>query len=1520
MREITLGDLASAAAKVQRAIDRLQHVVKEHINEKQVTTRQLRAASKEISLVRFVFDFRAFEVPGEEEEDRIKLGAGGYETTLDFDAGSMGYIGAKGIGKQSEGKTKEEKSNIASMSSHSLKSTGASESTKMNMLPETKKHGHKVQTSDALLSEETKPTGQVRQEIGPNVDEIKNKVLINKAEKKEPVLLSHSLPLPLLLLDRPSSTNFLSKDANVSTTNGSEGKNQNESPIDTATDKSDIKTNTELIGDSSAAKLISKRDTDAVQQSSERNGSSENDRSNLVETPEINKVSAEVPAPIVLKETANKSNASNPADSSVTTLEEKLISEASSSNLSTETHTDAYHENQLSPNAQEAQETITVGVTSLSLPDVPVNSMAKEAQKERSGVSTSTETNKYASHEVPVSSDAQEGLGMVTVEVTSPSLPDVPVNAMAQETQEENHNASTSTETNIDVSHEVPVSSDAQEGLEMVTVEATSPSVPDIPVNPMAQETQEKSNDASTSTESNTDVSHEVPVSSDAQEGLEMVTVEATSPSLPDVPVNPMAQETQEESNDASTSTESNTDVSHEVPVSSDAQEGLEMVTVEVTSPSLPDVPVNPMAQETQEESNDASTSTESNTDVSHEVPVSSDAQEGLEMVTVEATSPSLPDVPVNPMAQETQEESNDASTSTESNTDVSHEVPVSSDAQEGLEMVTVEATSPSVPDIPVNPMAQETQEKSNDASTSTESNTDVSHEVPVSSDAQEGLEMVTVEATSPSLPDVPVNAMAQETQEESNDASTSTESNTDVSHEVPVSSDAQEGLEMVTVEVTSPSLPDVPVNPMAQETQEKSNDASTSTESNTDVSHEVPVSSDAQEGLEMVTVEATSPSLPDVPVNAMAQETQEESNDASTSTESNTDVSHEVPVSSDAQEGLEMVTVEVTSPSLPDVPVNPMAQETQEENHDASTSTKTNTDASHEVPVSSDAQEGLEMVTVEVRSLSLPDVPANPMAQETPEENHDASTSTKTNTDASHEVPVSSDAQEGLEMVTVEVRSPSLPDVPVNPMAQETQEKSNDASTSTESNTDVSHEVPVSSDAQEGLEMVTVEATSPSLPDVPVNAMAQETQEESNDASTSTESNTDVSHEVPVSSDAQEGLEMVTVEVTSPSLPDVPVNPMAQETQEENHDASTSTKTNTDASHEVPVSSDAQEGLEMVTVEVRSLSLPDVPANPMAQETPEENHDASTSTKTNTDASHEVPVSSDAQEGLEMVTVEVRSPSLPDVPVNTMAQETQEENHDASTSTETNTDASHEVPVSSDAQEGLKIVTVEVTSPSLPDVPVNPMAQETQEENHDASISTETNADVSHEISSSALAQEATIRVQNSLPSLSKDSHGAFFIEAETDAAHEVPFNPNAQESKATTTGKFASSSLLDTSFNQMTREVHEEENGASLPMKTDTDASFEVLANQSVQLALEKVASEVSLSSLLDASANPMAQKTEEKVDGAFLSLETDPGATDKVPSAKNKRESQEVVEKEITPFSLPDVAQEIKTYRNH
>ena len=142
MREKTLADLASAAAKVQRAIDRLQHVVKEHINEKQVTTRQLRDASKEISLVRFVFDFRAFEVPGEEEEDRIKLTAGGYETTLDFDAGSMGYIGAKGIGKQSKEKTKEEKSNVVSM-----KSSGASESMKMNMLLENKKAGHKMQTS-----------------------------------------------------------------------------------------------------------------------------------------------------------------------------------------------------------------------------------------------------------------------------------------------------------------------------------------------------------------------------------------------------------------------------------------------------------------------------------------------------------------------------------------------------------------------------------------------------------------------------------------------------------------------------------------------------------------------------------------------------------------------------------------------------------------------------------------------------------------------------------------------------------------------------------------------------------------------------------------------------------------------------------------------------------------------------------------------------------------------------------------------------------------------------------------------------------------------------------------------------------------------------------------------------------------------------------------------------------------------------------------------------------------------------
>ena len=69
MKKSTLSKLGRAAAKVQKAIEGLKHVVREHIDAKQVTTRQLREASKEINLLRFVFDFRAFEVPGEHEEE-----------------------------------------------------------------------------------------------------------------------------------------------------------------------------------------------------------------------------------------------------------------------------------------------------------------------------------------------------------------------------------------------------------------------------------------------------------------------------------------------------------------------------------------------------------------------------------------------------------------------------------------------------------------------------------------------------------------------------------------------------------------------------------------------------------------------------------------------------------------------------------------------------------------------------------------------------------------------------------------------------------------------------------------------------------------------------------------------------------------------------------------------------------------------------------------------------------------------------------------------------------------------------------------------------------------------------------------------------------------------------------------------------------------------------------------------------------------------------------------------------------
>ena len=69
MKKSALSKLGRASAKVQKAIEGLKHVVREYINAKQVTTGQLRKASKEINLVRFVFDFRAFEAPGEHEEE-----------------------------------------------------------------------------------------------------------------------------------------------------------------------------------------------------------------------------------------------------------------------------------------------------------------------------------------------------------------------------------------------------------------------------------------------------------------------------------------------------------------------------------------------------------------------------------------------------------------------------------------------------------------------------------------------------------------------------------------------------------------------------------------------------------------------------------------------------------------------------------------------------------------------------------------------------------------------------------------------------------------------------------------------------------------------------------------------------------------------------------------------------------------------------------------------------------------------------------------------------------------------------------------------------------------------------------------------------------------------------------------------------------------------------------------------------------------------------------------------------------
>ena len=876
-----------------------------------------------------------------------------------------------------------------------------------------------------MLSEKNKPTGQIRQENGPDGDEIKQ-VLINKAEKKKPVLLSHSLPLPLLLLNRPSSTNFLSEDANVSTANGSEGQNQNASPIDTTTDKSDRKTKTELLGDSSATKAVSKRNIDAVQHSSERNGSSDNVPSHLNVTPEINKVSAEVPAPNVLKETANKLTARNPADSSVPTIEEKLINETSSFNLFMETHNDASHEVQFSPKTQEEQETITVEAISPSLPDVPVITMAQETQEEKNNAFSSTETYTDASHEVPGSSNAQEGLEMVTVEVISPSLPDVPVNPMAKETQATNNGASSFTETNTDASHEVPASSDAQEGPEMVNVEVISHSLPDVPVNPMAQETQEEKNNAFSSTETYTDASHEVPGSSNAQGGLEMVTVEVISPSLPDVPVNPMAQETQEEKNNAFSSTETNTDASHEVPGSSNAQEGLEMVTVEAISPSLPDVPVNLMEQETLEANNGASSFTETKTDASHEVPASSDAQEGPEMVTVEVTLPSLPDVPVNLMAQETQETNKGASSFTETNTDASREISSSANAQEAT--VTVQNSLPSL---------------SNDAHGASfiEAETDASYEVPINSNAQESKATTTGKFASSSLPGTLVNQMTQKVHEEENGAFLPMETDTGASFEIPINQSVQQALDKVASEVSLSSLSDVSANLIAQETQEKVNAAFLPVETDSDATHKVPLSKNEGESQEVVEKEISPSSPPDVSGNQIAQEAGEEGNDTSFSLETVRDESSEVPINESMKEALEMKAKEATASSLLDVPIGQMVQMGVAEPNDGSSYIEPMADSPSKYQENQTVQEPLVKVGKDSSSSSLANVP---MAHHPQEEENGSSLSTKTitETDAegSFQAPENLIVQESQQNFAKVLTPSSFLDDQVSPVAQEAQ------------------------------------------------------------------------------------------------------------------------------------------------------------------------------------------------------------------------------------------------------------------------------------------------------------------------------------------------------------------------------------------------------------------------------------------------------------------------------------------------
>eukprot|EP00795_Rhopilema_esculentum_P016805 gene16805-8268_t len=207
MKERTLSKLGRVAAKAQKAIEGLKHVVREHINAKQVSTRQLRSASNEINLVRFVFDFRAFEVPGEHEEDKNngepKNDKKQEENSLSIPPFSITHVPiialGKGQGDHSKLKAENDRTKVKARVPELLDFSDSGEGTKKDPFIQNTNAVKEVQKHRSPYSNDTKPVNEM---VSENRKVQNKRFSLGKAkERVTSVPAYRPMPLPLLVLE-----------------------------------------------------------------------------------------------------------------------------------------------------------------------------------------------------------------------------------------------------------------------------------------------------------------------------------------------------------------------------------------------------------------------------------------------------------------------------------------------------------------------------------------------------------------------------------------------------------------------------------------------------------------------------------------------------------------------------------------------------------------------------------------------------------------------------------------------------------------------------------------------------------------------------------------------------------------------------------------------------------------------------------------------------------------------------------------------------------------------------------------------------------------------------------------------------------------------------------------------------------------------------------------------------------------------------------------------------------------------